>query len=343
MPQTMNKTGFKRLVAIALIFGASFAAHAQSKEVVIGYQDMVVPWRYAQETKLLEQKTGYKISYRKIGSGAEIVRALASGAIQIGEAGSAPFAAALSQGVPLEIFWILDNINQAEALVARNGSGIESIADLKGKKIALPFASTTHFHLLVALEKAGIQPNEVKIINLRPPEALAAWQRGDIDATFIWNPVLAQVKENGKVLITSGDIAKDTGKATFDAIATRKDFAQKHDAFLSEFVQVLAQADANYAQNGASWTENSPEVQAIAKWSGAEVESVPASLALYAFVPAKEQASSQWLAGGKNSVVAQSLAATADFLKTQGTITNTLNDYSVGVNPRWVELAAQQP
>lgn len=340
MPHTPTPTRLKTITALALVSVTALSAHAQGQEVVIGYQDMVVPWRYAQETKQLEEATGYKITYRQIGSGAEVVRALASGAVQIGEAGSAPFAAALSQGVPIEVFWILDNINEAEALVARKGSGINSVADLKGKKIALPFASTTHFHLLVALERAGIKANEVQILNLRPPEALAAWQRGDIDATFIWNPVLQQVKEGGNVLLTSGQIAKETGKATFDAIAVRKDFAEKHDAFLTEFVKVLAAADASYTGNTAAWTATSPQAQAVAKWSGAEVGSVPESLALYAFVPPKEQASAAWLGGGKNSLVAQSLAATAAFLQGQGSVASTLEDYSIGVNPRWVELAS---
>ncbi|XAH26348.1 taurine ABC transporter substrate-binding protein [Xylophilus sp. GW821-FHT01B05] len=312
------------------------------KEVVIGYQDMVVPWRYAQETKELEQRTGYQVSYRKLGSGAEVVRALASGAIQIGEAGSSPFASALSQGVPIEVFWVLDDIHEAEALVARNGSGVNQLSDLKGKKIGLPFVSTTHFHTLVALQAAGVDPRSVKIVNLRPPEILAAWERGDIDATFVWDPVLAKAKQSGKVIITSGQIAASTGKATFDGLAVSKAFAKEHDAFLTQFVQVLADADRAYTANKAAWTADSPQVKAVAKWTGAEAATVPASLALYAFVPPAEQASPKWLGGGTNSVAAQSLAATAAFLKEQGTIQAVLPDYSVGVNPTWVQRAVQR-
>lgn len=331
-----------RMIGAALLIGGiGSSALAQTKEVVIGYQDMVVPWRYAQETKLVEERTGYKVTYRKIGSGAEVVRALASGAIQIGEAGSSPFAAALSQGVPIEVFWVLDNINDAEALVARNGSDVNSVADLKGKKIALPFASTTHFHTLVALNGAGIAQKDVQLLNLRPPEILAAWGRGDIDATFVWDPALAEVKKSGKVLTTSGQIAKETGKATFDALAVLKSFSKEHDAFLTEFVKVLAESDQNYVQNKAAWTADSAQVKAVAKWSGAEAQNVPASLALYEFVPPAQQASKQWLGGGKDSVVAQSLAATAAFLKDQGTVQSVLPDYSVGVNASWVERAAK--
>ncbi|KAF1018913.1 MAG: Taurine-binding periplasmic protein [Paracidovorax wautersii] len=325
-------------VSLAAVWAGPALAQA-NKEVVIGYQDMVVPWRYAQETREVEKRTGYKVTYRKLGSGAEVARALASGAIQIGEAGSSPFASALSQGVPIEVFWILDNINDAEALVARNGSGVNTLADLQGKKIGLPFVSTTHFHALVALQDAGVDPKRVQILNLRPPEILAAWQRGDIDATFVWNPALAEVKKSGKVLVTSGQIAAKTGKATFDALAVTKSFAQANDAFLAQFVQVLADADRAYVQNKAAWTAASPQVQAVAKWSGAQADSVPASLALYAFVPPAEQASARWLGGGKDSVAAQSLAATAVFLKEQGTIQNVLPDYSVGVNPTWAARA----
>ena len=112
--------------ALAVGMALGFSALAQTREVVIGYQDMVVPWRHAQETREVEKRTGYKVTYRKLGSGAEVVRALASGAIHIGEAGSSPIASAVSQGVPIEVFWVLDNINDAEALVARNGAGVNS-------------------------------------------------------------------------------------------------------------------------------------------------------------------------------------------------------------------------
>ncbi|MFL9927251.1 taurine ABC transporter substrate-binding protein [Herbaspirillum lusitanum] len=321
------------LAASAVLMGN---AVAQSKEVVIAYQDMVVPWRYAQDAQNLEQKTGYKISFRKLASGADVIRALASGSVQIGEAGSAPIASGLSQGLDIELFWILDNINDAEALVVRNGSGVKTLADLKDKRIAVPFVSTSHFHTLLALENARVDTRSVKILNMRPPEIAAAWERGDIDATFIWDPVLAKVKKSGQVLITSGDIARQTGKATFDGIVVNKAFARQNDVFLTELVKTLAATDEDYRRNKAAWTADSPKVKAVAKWSGAEAAEVPASLALYEFPTLEQQASAQWLGGG----AAKSLAATAAFLKSQGSIQTVLPDYSTGVNATWVRKAA---
>jgi len=312
-------------------------AAAQSREVVIAYQDMVVPWRYAQDAQAVEKKTGYKVSFRKLASGADVIRALASGSVQIGEAGSAPIASGLSQGLDIELFWILDNINDAEALVVRNGSNVRSLADLKGKRLAVPFVSTSHFHTLLALEAAKVDPRGVRIVNMRPPEIAAAWERGDIDATFIWDPVLAKAKKSGQVLTTSGKIAAQTGKATFDGIVVSKAFARDNDAFLTEFVKILADTDAAYCNNKSAWSADSAQVKAVAKWSGAEPADVPASLALYEFPTLQQQASAAWLGGG----AARSLAATAAFLKEQGTIQNVLPDYASGVNATWVRKAAQ--
>jgi taurine transport system substrate-binding protein len=325
------------VLAAALVF--SGAAAAQQKEVTIAYQDMVVPWRVAQSAQELEKATGYKINFRQFGGGGDVIRAMASGQVQIGEAGSAPIASAISQGLPVELFWILDDINDAEALVVRNGSGVKTLADLKGKKIGVPFTSTTHFHTLVALQHAGVNPNDVKILNLRPPEIAAAWERGDIDAAFVWDPVLGKLKREGKVLVSSGQISKDTGKTTFDGIVVNKDWAKTNGDFVAKFVKVLAAADESYRKNAAQWTSDSPQAKAVAKITGAKVEDVPASLALYRFPTADEQVSKRWLGGGKEGGAAQSLAATAAFLKGQGTLAATLSDYAVGVNPAYVQKA----
>ena len=328
----------KRLwfLGLALAF-ASSAALAQ-KEVTIAYQDMLDPYRVSQEAKDLEKATGYKISWKQFGGGGEVIKAMASGAVQIGEVGSAGVAAAVSRGEPFELFWILDDIGDAEALVAKNGSGINSVKDLKGKKIAMPFNSTTHFHTMVALEQAGVDPKDVQILNMRPPEVRAAWQRGDIQATYIWDPVLSEVKKDGKVIITSGKLSADTGKATFDGYIVNKDWAKQNHDFMVKFVKVLAAADEKYRANKDKWTKDSAEIKAVAKWSGAKPEDVPAGMALYRFPTLAEQ-NTKWLGGGKDSLAAKALAATAQFQLSQKQIEKTLPDYSAVVTDQYVKDA----
>ena len=326
-------------VALTGLFGAQ--AYAQPKEITIAHQDMMMPWRYAQAAGEIEKATGYKINFRKFGGGGDVIRAMASGQVQIGEAGSAPIASALSQGLPVQLIWIMADIGDAEALVARKASGIKSMADLKGKKIGVPFTSTTHFHALVALEAAKVKAGDVKILNMRPPEIAAAWERGDIDATFIWDPVLAKVKSGGVVLTTSGKISKETGKATFEGILAQKEWANANKDFVVKFLKVIAAADENYRKNSAKWVVGSPMVKGVADVTGAKADDVPAGMKLYRFPTISEQVSKTWMGGGKDGGAAKSLAATAGFLKSQGTIQATLADYSAGVNPTFAELAGK--
>ncbi len=157
-PSRSARRALDRALVIATLSLATLASHAfaADKEVTIAYQDMMVPWRYAQQLDEAGKETGYKVSYRKFGGGGDVIRAMASGNVQVGEAGSSPVAAGLSQGLPIELFWILDNINDAEALVARDGSGVATVAQLKGKRLGVPFVSTSHFHALLALKQAGL-------------------------------------------------------------------------------------------------------------------------------------------------------------------------------------------
>lgn len=330
----------QRWFAVLLLAAFAAAPAWAQKEVTIAYQDMVVPYRMAQEAKELEKTTGYKVNWKQFGGGGEVIKAMASGAVQVGEVGSAGIAAAVSRGEPLELFWILDDIGDAEALVAKNGSGINSVADLKGKKIAMPFNSTTHFHTMVALEQAKINPADVQILNMRPPEVRAAWQRGDIQATYIWDPVLAEVKKDGKVILTSGKLSAETGKATFDGYVVNKNWAKDHRDFMVAFVKILANSDEKYRANQAKWTPDSAEVKAVAKWSGAKPEDVPSGMSLYRFPNLAEQ-NSKWLGGGKNGVAAKALAATAEFQLAQKQIEKTLPDYSTVVNASYVQAAAK--
>ena len=331
---------FWTLTLTPLLFGFGISgALAQSKEVTFAHQDMIVPFRVIIDDGELEKATGYKVNWRKFTGGGDVIRAMASGDVQIGEVGSSPAATAASQGMDVQVIWVLDDIAQAEQLVARNGSGVNSIADLKGKKVATPFVSTSHYQLLAALQNAGINPKDVKILNMRPPEIVAAWDRGDIDATFVWDPALLKVKENGKVLLSSSDVAKQ-GKPTFDAIMVDRNWAAKNKQFVQTLIELIDKKDAEYLANKAKWTVDSPEAKSVAKIAGGDVKDVPTSLAEYAFPSAKVEASPAWLGGGKDGLVAKSLLDTAKFLKEQGRIQDIAPDYSKFVDPEYAKAAA---
>lgn len=328
----------KRLIAgLALALAAALPAWAQ-KTVTFAYQDMMNPFRWVQQTGEIEKATGYKINWRQFGGGGDVIRAMASGDVAIGEVGSAGVATAISQGMDVELFWILEDIAAAEALVARNGSGIETVADLKGKKVGVPFVSTTHFHLLYAMELAGLKRGDVQILNMRPPEIAAAWGRGDLDATFIWDPVLSTVKKNGKVIVTSGELCKK-GKCTFDGLIVSKKFAAENPQFMTALVKTIAKADADYRANPKAWTGDSAKTAAVAKWSGGKPEDVADAMALYGFPSLADQAGPAWLGGGANGGATKALTETAKFLKDEGRIQQLAPDYSKNVNPAFAQAA----
>jgi len=314
------------------------AVRADSGEVTIGYQLIFNPWKVAIAGGDFEKATGYKIDWRKFDSPGKLLPAITSGDVQIGLLGSTGVATAMSNGLNVELFWIAEGIAAAEALVVRDGSGIVAPQDLIGKKLATPFVSTTHFHLLFALEQFGIDPKKVTLLNLPPNAIAAAWRRGDIDAAFVWDPALATIKKSGKVLITSGELGR-WGKPTFDGLVVEREFARKHPEFMRRFVQVLAQTDAVYRDNPDAWTPDSPQVQSIVSLVGGEPKDVPAVLASYIFPTPAQQVSCNWLGCGKDGGAARALKATAEFLKTEKKIPAVLPDYSVYVNPGWVQSA----
>ena len=326
--------------ALVGLLGQSLGALAADKEVTIGYQLIYSPWHVAIADSRFEKATGWQINWRQFDSGAKVVTAMDNGEVQIALAGSSPIAAGISRGIPIELFWIVNDIASAEALVARDGAGIVAPQDLKGKKIAVPFVSTTHFHTLFALEQFGIDTSEVEVLNMQPPRIAEAWGAGQIDAAFVWDPVLGYIKQSGDVLITSGQLSA-WGKATFDGMVALRDFSAANPEFMAAFVSVLAEADEAYRSNAETWTSDTPEVKAIAELVGGNPENVPAVLALYGFPALAEQVSCRWLGCGKDGGAARALLFTSEFLRDQGKIDGVLPEYSRYVNPAFVEAARQ--
>lgn len=327
----------------AAVSGAVFALSlgamsAQAAEVTIGYQQIYNPWKVAIANGEFEKVTGYKIKWKKFNSGARVITAMASGDVHIALAGSSPIAAGVSRGLPIKLFWITENINDAEALVVRNGSGIKTVQDLKGKKLGVPFVSTTHFHTLFALEVNKINPKDLKILNMQPNAIAAAWERGDIDAAFVWDPALGRIKKSGKVLLTSGDLAK-LGKATFDGMVVHNDFGPKNAKFMCQFVKTIAAADKVYRDNPKMFSGDSMNAKKIVKLVGGEAKDVPGVLALYDFPTLKSQTSKTWLGGGKDGGAAKALFFTSEFLKKEKKIDALLPDYGAVVADSYAKAA----
>ena len=338
----MKRSCVSFLIVIVIVMAFTISpSRAENKEITIGYQLIFNPWKVAIAQGDFEKETGYKINWRKFDSPGKLLPAMTSGDVQIGLMGSTGVTTAMTRGIDVELVWIGEGIAAAEALVVRNGSGIVAPQDLKGKKLAVPFVSTTHFHTLFALEQFGIDQRDLTILNLAPNGIAAAWLRGDIDAAFVWDPALSKIKRSGKVLITSGDLGR-WGKPTFDGIVANRRFTKENPDFMVGFISVLAKTDAAYRDNVDAWSPQSPQVKAIVGLVGGNPDDVPGVLASYVFPTLEEQAGCDWLGCGKEGGAARALTATAQFLKSEKKIPAVLSDYSRFVNPQWVKLALEK-
>ncbi|MCH7776575.1 MAG: taurine ABC transporter substrate-binding protein [Gemmatimonadetes bacterium] len=324
----------KKVCVAALSAFVLFMGTANAAEVKIGYQLVYGPWKANMETLKKEGLGGKSIEFFKFTSGTEVINAMASGSIDISLNGSSPTAAGYSRGVDLQVIYVYDNINDAEALVVNDK--ITAPQDLKGKTIAVPFGSTTHFHMMFALEQLGISPRELNVIDMSPPDMVAAWERGDIDGGFVWDPALGRMKEKGHVLLSSGDLS-NWGKATFDAMVARKGFTDENPEFACLWVKMVAAADADYRANPNDYGPGTDKAQAIAKAVSGQQEQVGGVLALYDYPTLEEQVSSTWLGGG----VANAIKATSEFLTEQGKLDKVLDSYDGASNATFAKMALE--
>ena len=205
--------------------------------------------------------------------------------------------------------------------------------DLRGKTIAVPFGSTTHFHMMFALEQFNISPKDLKVLDMSPPDMVAAWERGDINGGFVWDPALGRMKEKGRVLITSGDLS-NWGKATFDAMVARKGFTDENPEFACQWVKMVAEADADYRANANAYGPGTDNAMAIAKSVGGQEDQVGGVLALCDYPTLEEQVSATWLAGG----VQNALMAASEFLVSQGKLDNVLDSYADSATPKFAQM-----
>ncbi|MFE1165740.1 ABC transporter substrate-binding protein [Nocardiopsis sp. NPDC058789] len=282
----------------------------------IGYQsipngDLVVKHHAWLEEALPDTE----IVWNRFDSGGDVNTAFLAGELDIALAGSAPVTRGLSQplGIDYQVPWIHDVIGDNEALAVTEG--IDEVADLAGRTVAVPFASTTHYHLIAALDEAGLGTDDVQLLDLEPPDIQAAWQRGDLDAAFVWYPVLGQLYEQGaSPLVTSGELA-ERGNVTADLAVVSTGFAEDHPDALATWVEQQDRAVSLLRE------DREEALAAIAAELNLEPEEAAEQVDQLVFLSAEEQASGDYLGtADAPGALAEHLRLTAEFLAEQGEI-----------------------
>ncbi|KRE27360.1 glycine/betaine ABC transporter substrate-binding protein [Mycobacterium sp. Soil538] len=303
--------------AVLALAGCSVDNSGQQPDkptIRIGYQSFPSGDLIVKNNKWLEEALpDWNIKWTKFDSGADVNTAFIAKELDFGALGSSPVARGLSAplNIPYKVAFVLDVAGDNEALVARNGSGVDTIAQLRGKRIGTPFASTAHYSLLAALNKNGLSPNDVQLVDLQPQAILAAWERGDIDAAYTWLPTLDQLRTTGKDLITSRQLAED-GKPTLDLGAVADEFAAQHP----EVVDIWRQQEARALT--LIQKDPSAAASAIAAEIGLSADEVAGQLKQGVYLTPEQVASPEWLGSeGKPGNIAVNLQSASQFLAEQ--------------------------
>lgn len=196
---------FLRFLAItASVWGLSApvtlrSAWAQEKaeakapeQLRIGYQKSAVNLVILKQQGVLEKRFPQtKVSWIEFPAGPQLLEALSVGALEFGLTGDSPPVFAQAAGKDLVYAGAEPSKPDSSAILVLKDSPIRTLADLKGRKIALQKGSSAHYLLVRAVDQAGLQWSDIQPIYLAPADARAAFERRSVDAWVIWDPFYA--------------------------------------------------------------------------------------------------------------------------------------------------------
>ena len=176
------------LFAAAISFGA--ITQAQAETLRIGYQKygtlVLLKAKGTLEKRLAEQ--GVEVKWTEFPGGPQLLEGLNVGSVDFGVTGETPPVFAQAAGADLLYVAHEPPAPTGEAILVPKDSSIKSVAELKGKKVALNKGSNVHYLLVRALEDAGLKYSDIQPVYLPPADARAAFERGSVDAWVIWDP-----------------------------------------------------------------------------------------------------------------------------------------------------------
>jgi len=277
------------LSAAALGLSAPAIAQGTAKQVLrIGYQKYgtltLLKARGDLEKRLAPQ--GIEVKWTEFPAGPQLLEGLNVGSIDFGTTGEAPPIFAQAAGADLVYVANQPAAPTSEAIVVPKGSALKSVADLKGKRVALNKGSNVHYLLVKALEKAGLKYTDVQTVFLPPSDARAAFERGAVDAWVIWDPFFAAAeKQLGARVLADG-----TGLVSnHQFFLASRSYAARQPQVIGAIVDELAKLDA--------WARSSPKevAQFLAPLIGIDVPvaELAASRFAYGIAPVMPQVAAQ--------------------------------------------------
>ncbi|RFO95557.1 aliphatic sulfonate ABC transporter substrate-binding protein [Rhodoferax lacus] len=248
----------------APVFSPAFAQAApasKAPEVLrIGYQKSAVNLVILRQQGALEKRfPNTRVSWVEFPAGPQLLEALAVGSLEFGLTGDAPPVFAQAAGKELVYVGAEPPKPDSSAILVLRESPLKTLADLKGKKVALQKGSSAHYLLVRAVEKAGLQWSDITPIYLTPADARAAFERQSVDAWAIWDPFYSATQ----LAIQARALATGRGLSSNNSFYLASlPFATQHGDTVVALLAELTRAD-KFAQ------ESRPQaIKLIADFSG---------------------------------------------------------------------------
>lgn len=269
----------KPWVSAAVLLAATSIAAAQGggDQLRIGYQKAASLLALQKAQGTLEKRLsaqGVSVKWVEFPAGPQLLEGLNVGAVDVGYVGEAPPIFAQAAGATFVYIGNDPAAPEAEAIVVPKDSPLKSVAELKGRKVALNKGSNVHYLLLRALAKAGLKYTDITPVFLPPADARAAFEKGAVDAWVIWDPFLAAVQKQSQARVLADGRGLVNNHAYY--LAERSYVAKKPQVVQALFDESVEQArwlKGNLAQAAAL----------IAPLQGLEVDVVELSLKRYQF------------------------------------------------------------
>ena len=217
------------------------------KELRIGYQKAAVNLVILKQQVALEKRfPTAKVQWIEFPAGPQLLEALSAGSLEFGLTGDSPPVFAQAAGKDLLYVGAEPAKPESSAIVVANDAPIKSLADLKGRRIALQKGSSAHYLLVRAVEKAGLQWSDIQPIYLAPADARAAFERKAVDAWAIWDPFYAAVELALKPRVLTTGRGLSSNNSFY--LASRP-FATQHPQAVAVLFEELTRADRLAQQN----------------------------------------------------------------------------------------------
>lgn len=200
----------------------------------------------------LIDKLPFKVAWSDFTSGPPLLQAMSAGSVDVGGVGNSPPVFAAAGGDQIALVSALQSGPRGTALLLPKGSSIHSVADLRGRRIAVAQGSASDYHLLTVLNKAGLSVHDVTLVYLQPAEGLAALTSGHVDAWDIWSPFLEQAEgQYGATALVNGS---GYGSPYSFQVASRAALADPAKAAaIKDYLTLIAQAHAWVNKHLSAW------------------------------------------------------------------------------------------